>query len=308
MRVVVSWLFALSVASAVAAASPQRSFPTADAAASALVQAAKAHDRAALVAILGPGSDEWISSGDAVADRAAVERFVAAYEQKHAIAPDGGARDAQGGARATLLLGPDDWPFAFPLVRSGAGWHFDTQAGKDELLARRIGQNELAAINVMLAIVDAQRDYASDWNEVPQYARKFASSPGKQDGLYWPAAPGEPASPLGALVTQAAGEGYPVDRKNEAPRPYHGYNFRMLESQGPNAAGGSMDYVVQGRMIGGFAAIAYPAQYGNSGVMTFLVNHEGVVVQKDLGPETAKQARAITRFDPGAGWTPAAPK
>lgn len=300
MRAAVLWLFALSVASAVAAASPQRSFSTADEAAGALVQAAKAHDRAALVAILGPGSDEWISSGDAVADRAAAERFVAAYEQKHAIAPDG--------EHATLLLGPDDWPFAFPLVRSGEGWRFDTQAGKDELLARRIGQNELAAINVMLAIVDAQRDYASDWSEVPQYARKFASSPGKQDGLYWPTAPGEPASPLGALVTQAAGEGYPLDRKNEAPRPYHGYQFRMLESQGPNAAGGSMDYVVQGRMIGGFAAIAYPAQYGNSGVMTFLVNHEGVVLQKDLGPETAKQARAITRFDPGPGWTPAAPK
>ena len=292
------WLCALCVASAAVAAVPQRSFGSADEAVTALVQAVKAHDQKAVVSILGAGSDKWISSGDAVADRAEGDRFVAAYEQKHAISPEGDAR-------ATLAIGPDDWPFAFPLVKSAGGWHFDTEAGKNELLARRIGQNELAVMNVMLAIVDAQREYASEdhnRDRVPEYARKFASSPGKQDGLYWPTASGEPQSPLGAFVTRATGEGY-QGKQSAGPRPYHGYYFRMLKAQGPSATGGAMNYVVKGRMIGGFAAIAYPARYGNSGVMTFVVNHDGVVYQRDLGPETAKKARAITRYDPGPGWT-----
>ena len=286
-----------------AATTPQRSFASADDAANALVQAIKAHDRPAILGILGAGSEKWITSGDKVADRAMGDRFVAAYEQKHAISPEGDAR-------ATLSIGPDDWPFAFPLVKSAGGWHFDTEAGKNELLARRIGQNELAVMNVMLAIVDAQREYASEdhnRDRVPEYARKFASSPGKQDGLYWPTASGEPQSPLGALVTRATGEGY-QGKQGAGPRPYHGYYFRMLKAQGPNAAGGAMNYVVRGRMIGGFAAIAYPARYGNSGVMSFMVNHDGVVYQKDLGPDTAKKARAITRFDPGPGWTATSPK
>lgn len=282
---------------------PQRSFASADEAANALVQAVKAHDRPAILAILGAASERWITSGDKVADRALGERFVAAFEQKHAIAPDGDAR-------ATLTLGSDDWPFAFPLVKSDKGWRFDTEAGKTELLARRIGENELAAINVMLAIVDAERDYASeDHNKdgVREYARKFASSAGRKDGLYWPTSAGEAPSPLGALVTRAAGEGYKKE-KGAGPRPYHGYYFRMLKGQGANAKGGAIDYVVRGRMIGGFAAIAYPAQYDNSGVMTFIVNHDGVVYQKDLGPQTAAKARAITRFDPGEGWTATTPK
>ena len=294
-------LCGLCFAAGVGAAAPQRSFASADEAASALAQAVKAHDRPAILAILGAGSEKWITSGDKVADRALGERFVAAYEQKHTIAADGDAH-------ATLTLGADDWPFAFPIVKSEQGWRFDTEAGKSELLARRIGENELAAINVMLAIVDAERDYASeDRNKdgVREYARKFASSPGRKDGLYWPTSTGEPPSPLGALVTRAAGEGY---KKGEGPRPYHGYYFRMLKGQGANAKGGAMDYVVKGRMIGGFAAIAYPAQYGNSGVMTFIVNHDGVVYQKDLGPQTAAKARAITRFDPGEGWTATTPK
>ncbi|MGE5088612.1 MAG: DUF2950 domain-containing protein [Candidatus Levyibacteriota bacterium] len=284
------------------AATAQRSFASADDAAGALVQAVKARDRNAMLAILGADAGSWISSGDVAADREAAERFVAAYDQKHAIAPDGETR-------ATLEVGPDDWPFAFPLVKTGERWRFDTKAGKTELLARRIGANELAVINVMLAIVDAEHDYASadhNRNGVPEYAGKFMSSPGKQDGLYWPTKAGEPPSPLGPLVTQATAEGY--RKSSKGPTPYHGYYFRMLNGQGPHAKGGAFNYVVRGWRIGGFAAIAYPAKYDNSGVMTFMVNHDGVVYQKDLGPETAKIARGITRFDPGPGWTPTSPK
>lgn len=304
-------LLALCIAGPVGAATAapaQRSFATADDAASALVQAAKAHDRPAILAILGAGAKDAIASGDPVADRAAAEHFVAQYDQKHTIAPDGEAR-------ATLEVGPDDWPFAFPLVKTGERWHFDTQAGKTELLARRIGANELAVINVMLAIVDAEHDYASadhNRNGVPEYAGKFISSPGKQDGLYWPTKAGEPESPLGPLVTRATAEGYGQGSKtaksSKGPTPYHGYYFRMLNGQGPHAKGGALDYVVRGWRIGGFAAIAYPAKYDNSGVMTFIVNQDGTVYQKDLGPDTAKIARGITRFDPGPGWTPTSPK
>jgi len=287
--------FAIGFASA-AAAQTQPSFASADEAASALVQAVKAGNKSKALAILGPGADQWMSSGDAVADKAANAGFVAAYDQKHAIVPDGDAR-------AKLTVGADDWPFAFPLVKANGRWRFDTVAGKDEMLARRIGKNELDVINVMLAIVDAQREYASadrDRNGSLEYARKFASSAGKQDGLYWPVKAGEPLSPLGPLVTHAAGEGY---KKDKGPTPYHGYFFRMLKGQGPGASGGALDYILKGRMIGGFAAIAYPAKYGSSGVMSFIVNHDGVVYQKDLGPQTASKAAAITKFDPSQGWT-----
>ena len=180
---------------------------------------------------------------------------------------------------------------------------FDTTAGVTELTARRIGENELSVINVMLAIVDAQRDYASaDRNRdgLREYARKFTSAKGRRDGLYWPTAAGEPPSPLGALVTKATADGH---KKSESgPTPYYGYYFRMLTGQGPRAKGGALDYVVKGHMIGGFASIAYPSRYAQTGVMTFIVNHDGVVYQKDLGPKTAELARAITRFDPGEGW------
>jgi hypothetical protein len=282
------------------AAAPQRTFESAEQAADALFAAVKAHDRNAILAILGSSAADAISSGDPVADRALGERFAAAFAEKHAVA-------AQGDGKAELSIGPEDSPFAYPLVKSEKGWRFDTTAGNAEVLARRVGQNELAAINVMLAIVDAQRDYASadrDKDGVRQYARKFASTPGKQDGLYWRTAAGEPPSPLGPLVTRAAGEGY---QKGDAPQPYHGYFFRPLRAQGANAKGGALDYIVGGHMIGGFAAIAYPARYGNSGVMTFIVNHDGVVYQKDLGPQTARLAAEIKRFDPGPGWTAVQP-
>jgi hypothetical protein len=281
-----------------AAANAQRTFDTPEAAAEALVKAAKARDRVAVRAILG--ADAAIYSGDAVDDRSAAERFIARYAEKHAIAKEGDAR-------ATLNVGADETPFAYPLAKTPAGWRFDTAAGNDEVLARRIGANELAAINVMLAIVDAQQEYASadrDKSGLRTYAAKFASTPGRKDGLYWKAKPGEPLSPLGPLVTQASGEGYGKEKeKGAGPAPYHGYHFRLLKSQGPAASGGAFDYVVKGRMIGGFAAIAWPARYGNSGVMTFIVNHDGVVYERDLGPDTAKLAAAIRRFDPAAGWS-----
>ena len=308
-----AWLARLAVlvvsvccAAVVLAADPpkkmaQKTFASAQEAVDALVAAAKAGDRAAALAILGPDAEEAVSSGDAVADKAARERFTEMYAQKHAVAVDGDSK-------ATLVVGNDDFPFAYPLVKSDKGWHFDTEAGNEELAARRIGENELSAINVMLAIVDAQRDYASaDRNKdgVREYARRFASTPGKMDGLYWPTAAGQPPSPLGPLVVQAAGEGY---KKSDKPQPYHGYFFKPLGSQGPGAKGGAQDYVVKGHMIGGFAALAYPAKYGNSGVMTFIVNHDGVVYEKDLGPETAKAAAAIKRFDPSQGWKAVPPK
>jgi hypothetical protein len=295
LRLAAALLCTLGVSAALAAG-PQRVFATPEAALSALVQAVRADDSAAVLSIIGESAKPWLSSGDAVDDRSARKRFVQRYDEKHAVAVAKG--------KASVSLGADDWPFAFPLVKSSAGWRFDTEAGKKELLARRIGGNELAVVNVMLAIVDAQREYAAadrDGSGLPQYAMRFASSEGRRDGLYWKTAPGEPDSPLGPLVTRAAAEGYTA---TEGAQPFHGYMFRLLRSQGPNAKGGAFDYIVRGRMIGGFAAIAYPAKYGNSGVMTFIVNHDGVVYERDLGPDTAARAASITMFDPGAGWSP----
>jgi hypothetical protein len=275
------------------APSAQRAFASPEEAVTALVQALKGHDRAAALAILG--ADEWISSGDAVADRAARDRFVGSYETKHAIALDGNT--------AKLTVGADDYPFAFPIVKTGDRWRFDAAAGRDELLARRIGQNELYAINVLQAIVDAQRDYASEdrnGDGVLAYAQKFASSPGKRDGLYWPVKAGEAPSPLGELVADAAGQGY---KKEKGPTAFHGYYYRMLKGQGKNAGSGALDYVVKGRAIGGFAVVAYPARYANSGIMTFIVNQDGKVYQADLGRDTQAKASGMQRFDPGKGWS-----
>jgi hypothetical protein len=286
--------FVALVAGAHAATAPQKKFATPDEAASALVQAVKARDRAATLAVLGDAS-EWISSGDATADRAKAEQFVAEYDAKHKIVAEGD--------KATLTIGNDDFPFAFPLVKAGGQWHFDTLAGKEELLARRVGGNELAAMNVLQAIVDAERDYASEDHSgagVLTYAQRFESSAGKHDGLYWPTKANEPESPLGVLVAQAAGEGY---KKSEPPTPYHGYLYRMLKGQGKNAESGAFDYVVRNRGIAGFAVVAYPARYGNSGIMTFMVNQDGKVYQADLGPETRAKAQSLQRFDPGKGWS-----
>jgi hypothetical protein len=298
------WLLVLLasafIATGVGAATTQRNFASPEAAVSALVQAVKAYDRAGTLAVLGADAAAWISSGDAATDRATVGHFVAVYDEKHEIVRDGN--------RATLMLGSDNFPFAFPIVRSGERWRFDTVAGKEEMLARRIGENELSAIKVLQAIVDAQMEYASEdrnGDGVLEYAQRFASSPGKHDGLYWQVKPGEPESPLGELVAQAAGEGYQGNEQADIKGliPYHGYYYRMLKSQGKDAGMGAFDYVVHGRAIGGFAVCAYPARYGNSGVMTFMVNQDGKIYQADLGPETLTRAKQLQQFSPGQRWS-----
>jgi hypothetical protein len=288
---------ALSVAfaMAVAAEAKQATYKSPQEAVDALVAAARGGSITDIVAVLGPEGREVASSGDPVADAAARERFVAAFEEKHVI-------NQPADTRATLVLGNDDFPFPIPIVQEGGAWRFDTEEGKEEILDRRIGENELAAIEVLQAYVDAQREYAEADHDGkgPQYARRLLSSDGKTDGLYWPTAEGEPESPFGPLVAEARAEGY--KRREGGPTPYHGYFFRILSRQGKGAAGGAQDYVVGGRMIGGFALIATPAEYGNSGVMTFIVNHDGVVFQKDLGPDTAREAAQITAFNPDETW------
>ena len=279
-----------------AADSKQRRFTTPDQAMTALVDAIKTGDRRAMVDVLGAEGRSLVSSGDAIADRNAGQRFGAEYDEAHRI--------EAGGGKLVLHVGKEDFPFPIPLVPDGPEWRFDTQAGKEEILNRRIGRNELEAMQVCLAYVEAQRDYYSaDRNAdgLREYAARFASTPGKRDGLYWPTKPSEPLSPLGPLVAQARGEGY---RKGDGrtPVPYHGYYYRILTAQGSAASDGAYDYMAHGRMIGGFALVAYPAQYGNSGVMTFIVNHDGVVYEKDLGPDTAAVARAMKLYNPDSTW------
>jgi Protein of unknown function (DUF2950) len=282
-----------------AAAGAQKRFASADDGVQALIAALKAGDVKAMLEVLGPTARPLITSGDPVADRHGRERVVQEYEASHSLV-------MSGETKAVLQIGEDDWPFPIPLVKGEAGWRFDTPAGKEEILNRRIGRNELAAIEVCRAYVDAQREYYlrnPQGEALLQYAQQLDSTEGKRDGLYWPAGPGEEASPIGPLVADARGEGY---RKGEGgkPVPYHGYYYRILEAQGPEAPGGEYDYVVNGKMLGGFALVAYPANWGNSGVMTFIVNHDGVVYQKDLGPNTAAVARAMTRFNPDGTWKP----
>jgi len=278
---------------------PATRYDSAEAAVTALVNALRSNDLDAAAEILGSGSQEVLHSGDDVGDRAHIAEFIEAYDARHHLvpAPDGGMN---------LVVGNDDWPMPIPVVEDGGRWSFDTEAGADELLSRRIGRNELDVVQVCLAIVDAQREYAAsdpDGDGVQEYATKFLSEEGKRDGLFWPQRPGEPASPLGPLVAEAVERGYGRNAaQTTGPRPYCGYYFRILQSQGPSADGGEFDYVANGHMIGGFAVVAYPAEYANSGIMTFMVNHRGVVFQKDLGDDTATKARGFTTFSPGAGW------
>ena len=273
----------------------QQSFKTPDAAADALANAARAKDRAALLEVLGKDGAEIASSGDPVADADIRQKFVDAYDAKHGIKMDGDAK-------ATLIIGKEDFPVPIPLVRQADAWQFDTAAGRQEVLARRIGRNELAAIQSCLAYVDAQNEYADKDRTgagAGVYAQRIVSEPGKKNGLYWPSSASGDESPLGELVAEASQQGY---RVAEGRAPFHGYYFKILTRQGPDAAGGAVDYVVKGRMIGGFALVAYPAEYRNSGVMTFIVNHNGTVFQKDLGPHTAELAERMTAFDPDSSW------
>jgi DUF2950 family protein len=291
----------LLLAAPTAVALAQENYKTPQDAAAALAAAAKAGDVKAALNVLGRGGEDIMSSGDKVADDAAHTRFLAAYDAKHQITMDGDSK-------AILVIGENDFPFPIPLERNKGGtWSFDTEAGRREILYRRIGRNELDTIQTCLAYVDAQNDYADKDRGAGAsvYARRFISTAGKKDGLYWPSAAGEEESPLGELFAAATRQGY---RAGEGRSPYHGYYYKILTRQGPAAVGGAIDYVVNGKMIGGFALIAYPAEYRNSGVMTFIVNHSGTVFQKDLGPETAKVAEAIATFNPDPTWTKVEPE
>jgi Protein of unknown function (DUF2950) len=285
-------LLAIGMASVTSA---QQSFHTPDDAVNALVGAVRVGDRAGILSVLGREGVDIVSSGDDVADAAARQRFLAAYDAKHQIKMDGDSK-------AMIILGQEDFPFPIPLIRKERMWRFDTAAGRLEILYRRIGRNELDTIQACLAYVDAQNDYAEKdrtGTGAGVYAQRIVSQPGKRDGLYWPASQGEDESPLGELVAQATREGYSA---GGARAPFHGYYYKILTKQGSTAPGGALDYIVRGKMIGGFALVAYPAQYGISGVMTFLVSHAGVVYQKDLGPRTEQLARRMTSFNPDQTW------
>lgn len=288
-------------ASIASAATPtlQKHFATPDLAVQALIAADRGNSEPRLLEILGVDGMPLVHSGDSVADRGGRAHFVAAFDEAHRI-------DLEGEDKAEVIVGKEQWPLPIPLVRESDGWRFDTRAGREEILNRRIGRNELAVIEVCREYVKAQREYAAlrigGQNE---FAREFKSTPGQHDGLYWPVKSGEPQSPFGPLVAEARASGYSVhsDRAPHATsHPFHGYYFRILTAQGAHAPGGARSYVVGGYMTRGFALIAYPATYGDSGVMTFIVNQHGIVFEKNFGSETAHVAREITAYDPDPTW------
>lgn len=284
----------------VVAAEAGKTFATPDEAVAALSAAVSATNRAALGEILGPASGQLVNP-DEVQGAAELAEFTAAFNTAHRLVH-------QSDTRVILNVGTQDWPFPVPLVRQSAGWQFDTAAGLEELLNRRIGRNELGVLAVLRACVEAQRDYASkdrDGDEVLEYAQKLASSPGKTDGLYWPTELNGEVSPLGPLVASAQGEGYfsGSSKARSEPQPFHGYYFKLLTRQGKHAPGGKYNYVINGNMIGGFAFVAWPAEYGESGIMTFIVNQQGRVYQRDLGRATARLAKQLDTYDPDSSWS-----
>lgn len=273
----------------------QKGFPSSDEAVKSLVAAVRANDEKEMLAILGPGSKALISSGDEVADRAGREKFLKAYDQMNAL--------EQGPANTIVLhIGADNWAMPIPVMKKGTTWVFDIGKGKKEILNRRIGRNELHVIEVLDAYVDAQHEYATKdcrGGGKVEFAQRLISTEGKHDGLYWEAKEGEEESPLGPLIAQAAREGY---SKESNLSPFHGYYFKIFNGQGKHAEGGAYSYAVKGRMILGFALVAYPAEYANSGVMTFMVNQEGIIYQKNLGKDTKRKAEAIKIFNPDKSW------
>jgi hypothetical protein len=298
MIALVSMLGAASIA--LAAEAKQKIYATPEEAVKELVASMKSGDVKAMMAILGQGSKDIVQSGDAVADKAGRERFVKSYEQANLL-------EKSGDSKVVLSTGKDNWPFPIPIVKDAAGWRFDAKQGGEEILNRRIGRNELSAIQAVQAYVDAQREYYlsnPQRDKLLHYAQRIVSTPGKRDGLYFPTKAGERPSPLGPGFDRAKAQGYEKAKDAAAgkPVPYHGYFYRILNRQGPDAPGGAYDYVAQGKMIGGFALVAWPASYGNSGVMTFIANHEGVVYEKDLGPDTPAAVKKITRFNPDKSW------
>jgi len=276
----------------------QTQFSTPDAAASTLYEAIKTNDEGELTRMMGNNSREWLFSGDAVIDKNNRSLFVEKYLQNHTL-------EKEGSKHYHLVIGNDKWPFPAPIVACKKQWNFDSLAGRDEVLNRRIGANELDTIQTLLAIVDAQREYATndaDGNGANDYAQRFRSSKGNKDGLYWESEDGV-QSPLGSFMTTASAERY--DTKNSEIIPYHGYFFKILKSQSASAKDGAYSYMRGDKMMEGFAVLAYPAKYGSSGIMSFIVNHDGVVYQKDLGRKTAKTAPSITVFNPDKSWSQA---
>ena len=274
----------------------QRTFNSAEDAAQALFNAAKTGDSREMDAVFGPAGKDLVISRDPAVNKDLYDRFVKAYGEKNRL-------DISEDNRALLYVGSNEWPFPVPIVKKGNTWSFDTKQGKTEVLHRRIGMNELDTIQSCLAYVDAQKDYTrmtGPKDGRSEYARKFISDPGMKNGLYWETKEGEEPSPLGIFMARARKEG--VEKKSDKPVPYHGYYYRILTAQGKNAPGGARDYVENGRMSGGFALIAYPAQYGMTGIMTFIVNQDGIVYQKNLGKKTAKAVQAIKTFDPDTTW------
>lgn len=291
-------LFASSAATAVRA-DPQ-SFATPEAATDTVISALRAEDPEALLAIFGPENRDIVFSGDPASDREDWGQFLSSYEAMHRIAR------AEGGDRATIYVGRDQWPFPVELVSSDGKWHFDAPAAKEEILLRRIGQNELDVIDLMHGYLRAQAAYRSenpDGDGLPSFASAIISSAGKHDGLYWPSEPGAPESPIGDFMARAAADGYNIDGADVEPEPYLGYYFRVLQKQGPHAPGGALDYMANGEMVAGHALLAFPADYGDTGVMSFMVGEAGIVYEADLGDDTLAVADAIDSFDPGDGWS-----
>jgi hypothetical protein len=279
----------------VAAQTTQETYRSPQEAVQSLVSAAKAADVNQLIRIFGPEAKEILRSGDEVADKETREKFLEKYQQMNRLVTNPGGS-------VTLYIGAENWPFPIPLVKRNNAWVFATNVGKREILYRRIGRNEFDTIDTLHAVVDAQKEYASeprDGEQVKQYAQKLMSDEGKHNGLFWKSSEGQPPSPIGPLMAEAFNEGY---RKEEGPTPYHGYIYRLLRSQGPNAPGGAMNYMTNGKLTRGFAFVAYPVEYRNSGVMTFIVNQDGKVYQKDLGPKTEQTASSMTAYNPDETW------
>jgi hypothetical protein len=295
-----AWILIATLVTPLALAAPpgQKTFKTPEAAVQALIKSAQSKDSQAVLGILGPAAKPLIESGDPVADQNARSTFLAKYKEKNVL-------DKSVANKATLNVGEDDWPFPIPVVMKDGAWYFDSAAGVEEMINRRVGENELSTIQSCLAYADAQQEYYLrnvQKDPLQHYANRLISSPGKKDGLYWPAAANEPQSPLGEEFAAARAEGY-LQPGTPKGSPYHGYIYRVLTSQGPNAPGGAYDYLVNGELFGGFGLIAFPAEYGNSGVMTFIVNQDGVVYSRDLGPNTQKVAMGIVEFNPDSMWT-----
>jgi len=287
-----------STASAEAKSAEAQDFPTPDDAAKALLEAARSDDRKQIIALFGSHGADLLSSGDEVEDKNNRSNFVTLAQEKMMV-------EKIGEDRAIVHVGNTDWPFPIPLVKNSNSWRFDTEQGRQEILNRRIGRNELSTLGAIRGYEEAQFDYAisdRDGDGVSEYAQKLQSEPGKFDGLFWEVAEGQPQSPLGPLFAEAKAEGYKAKGATEKPSPYHGYYYRILTRQGANVPGGKYDYIINGNMIAGFALVAFPAQYGSSGIMTFVVNHQGKIFQKDLGPKTSEIAEKMKEYNPDSKW------